>query len=589
MKKPPGKNSIWSNVNKSLENQDITDSNEIAHLFAVSKPHLIPKGSSRQSNSVKHVQVRNSILEFQRSNNLEIMLAGLKLSPEQILSAIIHWGADDSKVKISLDSLLVIQNFLPTQDETKKLIQWRTQTDINTDSQSIKELLRPAELYFYHLILVPRLRPRLECWLFRCQFYAEEKTLEESPSLKGHCSAFVHKLLMDVSKFRRAISEIKQSEKLKKLLAMLLSIGRILNDSNIGSVTWGFELDCLLSLDQLKTDPSVFKQSSSTMANKIFPPVQNLLQYLVHKADNSNYHEHKHVNESAMDYLSEMPSLLDLHEANINFEELKDRVSLLKNQVSKLESELKHARNGINVNGLNPKNFEKSSANMHQIAKDLNLHNLIFNSDHDIDSECLDPPTNIVDKKFHDQFSNFYRSKFSKAINPEYNELLSRWSLLSGEADELIGEYFELKSDSPGLGNSMKKWSLDQLCGILVRFGREKVFKARQELSKMHKIHETHETKNTRETAQSNYHTKRDLLPPSPPLASPKKAFVTPASYSTTDIDQLVVLDQAIDRLNVGQKQVSSRVKSSSVKSPAKSRNDIILEKLKNQRNSIQS
>jgi len=103
------------------------------------------------------------------------------------------------------------------------------------NSPNIEKLGNP-ERYFLEVMSIPRLDARLEAF-YICQTFASKLTaIKESVTI-----------------ISGAISEIKRSKKLLRLLEIVLCIGNYLNGSTFRGGAYGFKLDALLKLSEIKT------------------------------------------------------------------------------------------------------------------------------------------------------------------------------------------------------------------------------------------------------------------------------------------------------------------------------------------------
>jgi diaphanous 1 len=75
-----------------------------------------------------------------------------------------------------------------------------------------KEELGTAERFLFELLCIPRLKPRLQCFVFILEFNAR-----------------LHDLSENVEVFSYAIHDIKRCKKLVKVIELVLAIGNYLN------------------------------------------------------------------------------------------------------------------------------------------------------------------------------------------------------------------------------------------------------------------------------------------------------------------------------------------------------------------------
>ncbi|CAO3589747.1 unnamed protein product [Absidia cylindrospora] len=168
-------------------------------------------------------QPLKTLLEFNRANNIAIMLARIKLSYSEIRDSI--WTVDDHRLNV--DNLMAIRQYIPTKEEI----------EILRDYDGDCDMLGNAEKYFKAIMNIPRLSDRIDCIVFRRKFHHD-----------------LQELLPELDTLKLAIDELRYSHPFKYILKTILAIGNHLNDHTIRGNAYGFHLDALLKMGDTKTE-----------------------------------------------------------------------------------------------------------------------------------------------------------------------------------------------------------------------------------------------------------------------------------------------------------------------------------------------
>jgi len=163
-----------------------------------------------------------SLLDHQRSNNIEIMLRGLKMNHIEIKNALLNMDENE----LTVEKLKAIQSNIPTQEEII-LIE-------NFDGD--KSELANAEKYFMAISRLPMLSLRVKALAYKTSFSIKSKDLEMS---LGH--------------LLKAIQIVKTDKRFHKVLEIILAIGNYLNGSTNRGQTYGFKLNALVKLTDVKS------------------------------------------------------------------------------------------------------------------------------------------------------------------------------------------------------------------------------------------------------------------------------------------------------------------------------------------------
>ena len=109
------------------------------------------------------------------------------------------------------------------------------ETDPAAKEQLYKDLSE-CEKYMYTMIDVPNATDKFECMLFRSQFKVRFEDLLEA-----------------IKTVETACDETRNSERLRKMMATILTLVNQINTGGEGKVAAGFGLDALLKLNEVRT------------------------------------------------------------------------------------------------------------------------------------------------------------------------------------------------------------------------------------------------------------------------------------------------------------------------------------------------
>ncbi|KAF7246815.1 Formin-like protein 3 [Varanus komodoensis] len=167
-----------------------------------------------------------TLLEANRAKNLAITLRKAGRSTEEICKAIHTF---DLKT-LPVDFVECLMRFLPTENEVKLLRQYEKE-------RKPLEELSDEDRFMLHFSKVERLTQRMAIMAFL-----------------GNFSENIQMLMPQLSAIIAASASVKSSQKLKRMLEIILALGNYMNSSKRGSV-YGFKLQSLdLLLDTKSTD-----------------------------------------------------------------------------------------------------------------------------------------------------------------------------------------------------------------------------------------------------------------------------------------------------------------------------------------------
>lgn len=194
---------------------------QLENLFGEKKKDPKITEQKKQKSSKKRIE-KVQLIEPQRANNVEISLSRFKMSPTMIADAILEMN----EKKLPAERLAALMKMVPN-DEEIAIVQ-------SYDGPS--EKLRKSEQFFKVISSIPGIRLRLELTLFRAQFQQNLSELDEKVKI-----------------IQNATQEIKNSQKFKELLQIILAIGNYLNGGTRQGGAYGFKLKTLLKLKSQKS------------------------------------------------------------------------------------------------------------------------------------------------------------------------------------------------------------------------------------------------------------------------------------------------------------------------------------------------
>lgn len=112
------------------------------------------------------------------------------------------------------------------------------ESDPSMKEQLYKDLSE-CEKYMYTMIDVPQAAAKFDCMLFRNQFKLRFEELIEA-----------------ISTVEKACDETRNSERLRQMMAMILTLVNQINTGGEGNEAAGFSLDALLKLNEVCTNNS---------------------------------------------------------------------------------------------------------------------------------------------------------------------------------------------------------------------------------------------------------------------------------------------------------------------------------------------
>ena len=218
---------LWSMVKGELDMEKLSyDRAEFDSLFTESTDPADKKkkaGAKQQSSNKKKKKEQVQVIDGKRSMNGGIVLARLKMSYERIAEMVneMDAGAFDGT------QLKALKEFLPTDEERTSLQGFLQGGDVND--------LPECEKYMVAMKEVKDPDKKFDAMLFKEQF---DVRLEE---------------LMDgIGIVRTACVQVRDSTRLRKLMAMILLLVNQINTGGDGNLAQGFNVEALLKLGEAK-------------------------------------------------------------------------------------------------------------------------------------------------------------------------------------------------------------------------------------------------------------------------------------------------------------------------------------------------
>lgn len=137
--------------------------------------------------------------------------------------------------KFDSTQLKALKEYLPDADERRGLVAYMKKGDQSDEiKQRLFADLSETEKYMVTLMDVPEASSKLEALLFRSNFTSRFQDVTEA-----------------VSTLNAACDELRSSERLRKLMAMILTVVNQINTGGEGTAALGFTLDALLKLNEV--------------------------------------------------------------------------------------------------------------------------------------------------------------------------------------------------------------------------------------------------------------------------------------------------------------------------------------------------
>uniref|UniRef100_A0A1J3GQY2 Formin-like protein n=2 Tax=Noccaea caerulescens TaxID=107243 RepID=A0A1J3GQY2_NOCCA len=214
--------SLWAETQMSSEASKAPeiDMTELESLFSASAPEQA--GNSRLNSSRGPKPEKVQLIEHRRAYNCEIMLSKVKVPLQDLMHSVLNL----EESALDADQVENLIKFCPTREEMELLKGYTGD----------KDKLGKCELFFLEMMKVPRVEQKLRVFSFKIQFCSQISQLRDSLNVVNSTA-----------------EQIKNSEKLKRIMQTILAIGNALNQGTNRGNAVGFKLDSLPKLSETRS------------------------------------------------------------------------------------------------------------------------------------------------------------------------------------------------------------------------------------------------------------------------------------------------------------------------------------------------
>uniref|UniRef100_UPI00358E1AC9 disheveled-associated activator of morphogenesis 2-like isoform X1 n=2 Tax=Myxine glutinosa TaxID=7769 RepID=UPI00358E1AC9 len=285
--KIPG--TVWSEID-DLNAFKVLDLEDLENTFSAYQRQQKESGSVEDLTDGSNRRAKEfSVIDGRRAQNCVILLSKLKLSNEEIKTAIMQM---DEQEEISKDMLEQMLKFVPEKSDI----------DLLEEHTHEFERMARADCFLYEMSRIPHYQQRLQALYFKKKF--TERVLESKPKVEAVLAAS---------------REVLKSSRLRRLLEVILAFGNYMNKGQRGNA-FGFRLSSLNKIADTK---------SSLDRN------HTLLHYLILVLDKS-FPDVKKIRED----LQNVPAA-----AKVNMPDLEKEMNTIRGGLKEIEKELEFQRN----------------------------------------------------------------------------------------------------------------------------------------------------------------------------------------------------------------------------------------------------
>lgn len=288
---------------------ELINIDHLQEMFATKASTMAAPGAAAANQPQKKELV--SLIDGKRSYNISLQLGSLRgLTYDDIRKAII--SMDENVINES--NIGTLKQIVPTAEELDQVLSY----------DGPKEDLAEPDKFFLVMTGIPSIVGRLESWEFKIKFMSMASAIRP-----------------DIENMIKACTQLKTSEKFKKLLTIVLAVGNFLNGKNKNRISYGFRLGSLLKLNDTKGSDGK----------------TSLLQYIVDMVEK----EHEDIADFIED-LSHVPSA-----ARVIMTSMDEDISACKKSIKVLDKELQIADDA----GLQGDRFTRVMSDFHERAKNV--------------------------------------------------------------------------------------------------------------------------------------------------------------------------------------------------------------------------
>ncbi|CAD6193146.1 unnamed protein product [Caenorhabditis auriculariae] len=219
------RSTVWDSIEDEKVYKQL-DLDDIAMNFAASSSHKDDDTETIAGTiSRRHRESQITVIDPRRYQNCTIMLSKLKLSHKEIRSALMSM---DEKGKLPKDMIEQMLKFVPSKEEVNLI----TDATVKNGSPTVLAL---ADRYLYEVSQIPRFEQRLRC-LYIIRTFKDR----------------VDGLLPYIQCVTKTSTSLQSNKRFRQYLAMVLAIGNYLNHGKRLGNAYGFELNSLNKLCDVK-------------------------------------------------------------------------------------------------------------------------------------------------------------------------------------------------------------------------------------------------------------------------------------------------------------------------------------------------
>ncbi|KAK9817525.1 hypothetical protein WJX74_007435 [Apatococcus lobatus] len=216
----PTEGTVWSRTSRAAP----LNFAELESLF-----QIMENGALRRLARVRSTEI--SLIEHRRAHNICIELSGIRLPFPEIKAALLQM--DDSA--LSLEHLDALSRAIPDDIERRDIQSFLQGSHPKHKGVSDPNLLGTVERYFLQVMDIPRLKQRIQAFIFSRSF-----------------SSTINRARGQLEALQKASEQLQASTDFMTLLQAVLALGNHLNKGTMRGAASGFKLDTLLKLADVK-------------------------------------------------------------------------------------------------------------------------------------------------------------------------------------------------------------------------------------------------------------------------------------------------------------------------------------------------
>nr|XP_011446761.2 disheveled-associated activator of morphogenesis 1-A isoform X1 [Crassostrea gigas]XP_011446762.2 disheveled-associated activator of morphogenesis 1-A isoform X1 [Crassostrea gigas]XP_011446763.2 disheveled-associated activator of morphogenesis 1-A isoform X1 [Crassostrea gigas]XP_011446764.2 disheveled-associated activator of morphogenesis 1-A isoform X1 [Crassostrea gigas]XP_011446765.2 disheveled-associated activator of morphogenesis 1-A isoform X1 [Crassostrea gigas]XP_011446766.2 dishe len=215
---------VWSRLDPSKLYKQL-DLEDFEHTFSAYQKQQNNDGEDTEGSTKSKANKELSVIDGRRAQNCTILLSKLKMTNQEVITAILTM---DSKEDLPKDMLEQLLKFVPTSEETQMLMEY---------SKEIDSMAR-ADRFLYEASRINHYEGRLSALCFKKKF--PEKMSDIRPKVEA---------------IKGASSELMKSRNLRQILEIILALGNFMNRGQRGNAS-GFRISSLANLIDTKSSTS---------------------------------------------------------------------------------------------------------------------------------------------------------------------------------------------------------------------------------------------------------------------------------------------------------------------------------------------